>query len=59
MGQFSKVLLAIDNAHKVPQRSLDCGLGIGGLNHVMSPTVPLPLFRVSLLYQTTIITYFE
>ncbi len=25
MGQFSNVLLAIDNAHIVPQRALDCG----------------------------------
>ncbi len=24
MGQFSKVLLAIVNAHTVPQRALDC-----------------------------------
>ncbi len=47
MGQFSKVLLAIDNANIVPQRALDCGLGLGGLNMVMGPTVPLPLFRVS------------
>ncbi len=31
MGQFSKVLLAIDNAHTVPQRTLDhvdCGPGL-------------------------------
>ncbi len=26
MGQFSKVLLAIDKVHSVPQRTLDCGL---------------------------------
>ncbi len=30
MGQFSKVLLAIDNA----QRALDCRPGLGGLNQV-------------------------
>ncbi len=35
MGQFSKVLLAIDNAHRVLQRALDCGPGVGGLNQVM------------------------
>ncbi len=46
MGQFSKVLLAIDNAHTVPQRALNCGPGIGGLTRFMGPTVPLPLFRV-------------
>ncbi len=34
MGQFSKVLLAIDNAHTVPQRVMDCGPGLGGLNQV-------------------------
>ncbi len=33
MGQFSKILLAIDNAHTVPQRVLDCGPGLG-LNKV-------------------------
>ncbi len=25
MGQFSKVLLGIDQVHTVPQRALDCG----------------------------------
>ncbi len=29
MGQFSKVLLAIDYAHTVQQRAMDCGPGIG------------------------------
>ncbi len=47
MGQFSKVLLAIENAHTVPQKALDCGQGLGGLNQLMDPTIPLPLFRVS------------
>ncbi len=28
MGQFSKVQLAIDNAHTVSQRALDCGQGL-------------------------------
>ncbi len=32
MGQFSKVLLAIDNADTVPERALDCELGLGRLN---------------------------
>ncbi len=32
MGQFSKILLAIDNAQAVPQRALDCGPGLSGLN---------------------------
>ncbi len=31
MGQFSKSTIAIDNAHTVPQRALDCGPGLGGL----------------------------
>ncbi len=47
MGQFSNALMAIDNIHTVPQRVLDSGPGLGGLNHIMSPTIPLPLFRVS------------
>ncbi len=29
MGLFSKVLLAISNAHTVPQMALDCGPGLG------------------------------
>ncbi len=29
MSQFSKVLMAIDKAHTVPQRVLDCGPGLG------------------------------
>ncbi len=37
MGQFSKVLLAIDNAHIAPHRALDCTLGLGGLNQVYGP----------------------
>ncbi len=32
MGQFSKVLFAIDNAHTIPHMALDCGSDIGGLN---------------------------
>ncbi len=28
MGQFGKVLLAVNNAHTVRQRSLDCGPGL-------------------------------
>ncbi len=31
MGKFSKVLLAIDKAHTVLQRTLDYGPGLGGL----------------------------
>ncbi len=31
MGQFSKVLLAIDKVHTVPQRALDCRPGLGRL----------------------------
>ncbi len=37
MGQFRKVLLAIDNAHSLPQRALDCRPGLGGLNQVYVP----------------------
>ncbi len=31
MGDFSKVLLVIDNIHTVPQRGHNCGPGVGGL----------------------------
>ncbi len=36
MHEFSKVLhvLAIDNAHTVPQRALACRPGLGGLSQV-------------------------
>ncbi len=32
MGQFGKVLLAIDKVHTVHQMALDCGPGLGQLN---------------------------
>ncbi len=34
MHQFSKVLLAIDNAHTVSQWALDCGPGFGTKNEI-------------------------
>ncbi len=40
MGKFSKVLLAIDNAHTVPQRALDCRPGLGGLRQLYGPNCP-------------------
>ncbi len=43
MGQFSKVLLAFDNAHTVPQRALDCEPVLGRLNQVYGVTTPLSL----------------
>ncbi len=42
MGQFRKVLLAIDKVHTVPQRALDCRLCLGGLNQVYGPNCPTP-----------------
>ncbi len=42
MGQFGKVLLAIDNAYTVPWRAMDCGLGLGGLNQVYGPKRQTP-----------------
>ncbi len=41
MGQFSKVLLLLI-VHTVPQRALDCGPGLGGLNQVYGPNRPTP-----------------
>ncbi len=38
MGQFSNVLLVIDNAHPVSRRAaLNCGPGLGGLNQAYGP----------------------
>ncbi len=34
MDPLVNVLLAIDQAHTVPQRAYDCGPGLGGLNQV-------------------------
>ncbi len=42
MGQFRKVLLAIDKVHIVPQRALDCGPDLGGLNQVYGRNHPTP-----------------
>ncbi len=37
----------------VPQRDQDCRPGLGGLNQVYGPTVPLPLFRASVATMIT------
>ncbi len=43
MGQFSRVLLAIDKVHTVPPpTALDCGIGLGGLNQVYWHNRPTP-----------------
>ncbi len=42
MGQLLNVLLAIERAHTVPQRALDCGPGFGELNQVYWPNRPTP-----------------
>ncbi len=43
MGQFSQILLlVIDKAHTIPQKALDCILGLGGLNQVYEPNHPTP-----------------
>ncbi len=34
MFQFSKLLLAIDKVHTVPQKAVDYRLGLDGLNQV-------------------------
>ncbi len=49
MCQLVNLLLAIDEAHTVPERTLDCRPGFGGLNQVMGLTVLLPTFRVSVV----------
>ncbi len=42
MGHLVNVLLSIDEAHILPQRAMEYGPGLGGLNQVMGPTVRLP-----------------
>ncbi len=42
MDQLINVLLAIDKAHTVPQRALDCEPGFGGLNQVHGPNRSTP-----------------
>ncbi len=42
MAHFSKALLAIDKAHTVHQRVLDCKPGLCGLNQVDGPNCPTP-----------------
>ncbi len=37
MDQFSNVILAVDTVHTVPQWTLGCGLGLGGLNQQVLP----------------------
>ncbi len=55
MGQFSKVLLGIDNAHTVPQRALDCGPGLGVLKQVMCPSLAINRFRISVVSISTFV----
>ncbi len=40
MGQFIKVLLAVDKAHTVPQSALGCRPGLCGLNYVYGHNRP-------------------
>ncbi len=40
MDQSINVLSAICKAHTVPQRVMDCGYGLGGLNQVYWPDHP-------------------
>ncbi len=42
MDQLANVLWAIDKAHIVPQRALDCAPGLGGLNQVDGPNCLTP-----------------
>ncbi len=45
MGQFSNILLAIDKTHTVPQRALDYGPCLGGLNKIYGPNCPPPFVK--------------
>ncbi len=47
MGQFIKVLLAIDKVQTLPQMALDCGPGLGGIHQVYGPNSPTTFVRLS------------
>ncbi len=49
MGQFIKLLLAIDIANTVQQKALDCRLSLGGINQVDAPNRPTR--RLDILWQ--------
>ncbi len=53
MRQFSKISIAIDNAHTTPQRALNCRPGLGGLNqvdeHINSEYVRIPFNYINTL----------
>ncbi len=51
MDQLVNVLWTIDNAH-IPQRALDCRLGLGGLNQIYGPNHPTPSARLVALLLT-------
>ncbi len=44
MGQFNKVLLTIDKAHTVSQRTQDCKPGLDDLDQVYEPNRSTPSF---------------
>ncbi len=42
MGQFIKIILAINTVPMVPKSALDSGPGLGELNQVDGPNHPTP-----------------
>ncbi len=42
MNQSVNVILDIAKVHAAPQRVLDCGSGLGGLNLICGPNPPTP-----------------
>ncbi len=50
MDQLVNVPLAIDTEHTVPQRALDGGSGLGGLNNVCEPNCPTPSESICSIY---------
>ncbi len=53
MAQLINVLLTNDKEQTVHQSTLDCELGLGELNQIMGPTVPLPLLKLSVERKAT------
>ncbi len=51
MDQLAKVLWAIYKTHRVPQNTLDCRSGLGGLYQVHGPNCPTSRLFLLLLYK--------
>ncbi len=49
MNQIMNIILTIYKVHTAPQRAMDCGPGLGGINQVFG-IIPFCLLKVSVAY---------